>query len=72
MIPSNMKPVSSSNVDSIGYDESDEELFVKFNNGSMYVYKDVPESVWEDFQNADSKGRFIHTDLKDIYDYEKL
>lgn len=67
-----MKSVKSSNIDSIGYNESKKQLFVKFRNDTIYVYKDVPIEVWENFQNAESKGKFVYYELRNMYDYEKL
>lgn len=67
-----MKPVKSSNIDSIGYNESKKQLFVKFKNDVTYVYKDVPIEVWENFQKAESKGKFVYYELRNMYDYEKL
>jgi hypothetical protein len=37
-----MIPVSSSNIESIGYDEQNGQVYVRFLNGSLYVYKGVP------------------------------
>jgi len=67
-----MKLVKSSNIDSIGYNPEEEQLFIKFKDGSLYVYKNVSEEVWKNFQKAESKGKFVYYELKDIYDYEKL
>lgn len=67
-----MKSVKSSNIDSIGYNKEEQQLFIKFNNGSLYMYNDVPEDVWEDLQNSESKGKFVNNELKNVYDYEKL
>jgi hypothetical protein len=51
--------VSSSNVDKIAYAEDFRRLYVKFLNGSVYSYEDVTRDVWEDFQIAPSKGKFV-------------
>ena len=37
-----MEAVQSSNIESVGYDEADQEVYVKFLNGSVYVYRGVP------------------------------
>ena len=34
-----MLPVSSSNIDSIGYNEANQEVYVRFLNGTLYIYK---------------------------------
>lgn len=51
--------VKSSNVFAIGYDKERKILQVEFKKGSIYEYYDVPESVFNEFMNAESKGRFM-------------
>lgn len=46
-----------------GYDENSMTLRVKFRDGPMYGYYNVPPSVWYRFQRAQSPGRFINTTL---------
>lgn len=59
--------VSSSNVSSIGYNQTTNILGVTFHSGSTYYYHSVPQSVYHDFLNSYSKGSFVHTNLKDKY-----
>lgn len=56
--------VDSSNVDQIGYDADEREAHVIFKNGRRYVYSDVSQETWEQFQNAPSKGTFVHAELR--------
>jgi hypothetical protein len=56
----------SSNVVSIGYDPMSSEVWVEFNSGT-YVYMEVPEFIWEQFRDSDSKGSFVHSHLKPGY-----
>lgn len=67
-----MQPVSSSNVESIGYDESTEILFVRFLNGSVYQYMNVPLIVFEQLLNAPSVGSFMHRNIKEVYPYNRI
>lgn len=53
-----------------GYDENAMTLRVKFRDGDMYGYYNVPPSVWMRFQRAQSPGRFINTTLN-RYPYTK-
>lgn len=41
----NRKSVTSSNIASIGYDETSETLEIEFKNGGVYQYFDVPQGV---------------------------
>lgn len=67
-----MQPVSSSNVESIGYDPEDQVVYVRFLNQSVYIYKGVPENVFEDLKNADSVGSYLHRNYKNVYPYERI
>lgn len=65
-------PVDSSNVLEIGYDDYDGVLYVRFLNGALYYYEGVPPEVWDAFLYAPSKGKFVHTDLKNVYPYGRM
>lgn len=64
--------VGSSNIAAIGSVANDPDLYVQFNNSSIYVYHDVPEDVVQAFYDADSKGKFLNEHIKGVYDYEKI
>lgn len=65
-------PVISSNIGSIGYDDAEKTLIVSFLDASIYEYYNVPETVWWRFQTASSKGKFLWTDLRDKFMYERV
>ncbi len=67
-----MIPVSSSNISAIGYDSPSQEVYVRFLNGSLYVYRGVPEFLFDEFKNAPSYGSFLHRNFKNSYPYERL
>jgi hypothetical protein len=67
-----MQPVQSSNVARIGYEEDAEEVYVEFYNSGTYVYSGVPPIVFEDFERAPSKGKFVNEVLKPRYACHRL
>ena len=69
-----MKIVQSSNIERIGYNKEDEHLFVEFVSSdlSLYRYFGVPENVFKEFKDADSKGSYFHKEIKGNYSYEKV
>ncbi len=67
-----MIAVQSSNIESVGYDENDEEVYVKFLNGSVYVYRGVPLHDFEGLRDAPSVGSYLHRNFKNIYPYERI
>lgn len=52
-----MKPVTSSQVSSIGYDAETRIMHVQFVKGALYEYDDVPEDTHQALVNAPSIGR---------------
>jgi hypothetical protein len=67
-----MIQISSSNIESIGYDDQNQQVFVRFLNGSLYVYKGVPLHEFENLQNAPSLGSYLHRNYKNVYPYERI
>lgn len=64
--------VNSSNIESIGYDEENQEVYVKFLNGTVYAYKGVPQHEFENLRDAPSLGSYLHRNYKNIYPYERV
>lgn len=67
-----MIPVSSSNVESIGYNDRDQTLYVQFLSGSLYIYKNVPSFEFENLRNAPSIGSYLNRNIKGAYSYERI
>ena len=65
-----MIPVSSSNVQSIGFDKESETLYVKFPNGT-YAYQGVDEGTYQAFLGAGSKGQFLDRNIKGQFPYSR-
>lgn len=61
-----MYDVDSSNVEAIGYDEGQQQLYVRFlsNGHPVYRYEGVPSQYWDALLQADSKGSWLHWFLK--------
>lgn len=51
------------------YDSLDGTLTVEFRNGTAIEYYDVPASVIEEFDDAESKGRFFNDRIRDCYTF---
>lgn len=62
--------VESSNVISIGYEEDSSTLEVEFNSG-IYRYYDVPSYIYNELMRSDSKGSYLHQNIKSNYSYER-
>ena len=66
------EPVSSSNLQSIGYDEASQTLEIEFLNGGVYQYFDVPSKVHTELMNAASHGQYLAQNIKGFYRYSKV
>lgn len=64
--------VDSSTIADVGYEQATMTLEVGFRNGSVYQYFDVPETVYQEFMCASSKGKFLHANIKNNYRYVKV
>lgn len=67
-----MIPVNSSNISMIGYDESQNNLVIEFNNGRAYEYYGVPQYVFDEFLNAGSKGQYANQNIYKNYSQNKI
>lgn len=67
-----MIPVSSSNVESIGYDADTQTLQIRFLSGGVYIYRNVPQMEYEQLINAPSIGSYLNRNIKGSYAYEKI
>lgn len=65
-----MIPVSSSNLAAVGYENG--ILYIRFNNGRLYTYSNVPEHIYQGLMNASSHGRYFNAYIKGVYPYREL
>lgn len=68
----NRKPVTSSNLASIGYDEDTNTLEIEFQSGAVYQYFDVPFAVYDGLMEADSHGKYLAQRIKGQYRYVRV
>jgi len=59
-----MIPVSSSNVQAIGYNEASQVLYVRFSSNTLYSYQGVPIAEFYGLQNAPSVGGYLNANIK--------
>lgn len=68
-----MQPVESTSIAQIGYDGTSSRLYLRFReDGDIYVYYLVPRQVFQALLESTSKGRFVNTEVKPHYPYDKL
>lgn len=65
-------PVASSNIASVGYEDSSQTLEVEFQSGAVYQYFDVPRGVFDGLIAAASKGGFLYEQIRGVYRYARV
>jgi hypothetical protein len=53
------------------YDSATHVLEVEFTTGAVYEYFDVPQTVYQDFRAAPSRGRFFSYHFRDKFPYRQ-
>lgn len=66
-----MKQVTSSHVNAVGYDAGKQELHVEYKNGTKFVYKDVPGDKAQQVMNSHSIGKALHSMVRGQHDHEQ-
>lgn len=64
---------SSGNILKTTYFPNAHRLYIAFSRGDTYSYGNINPELYEEFENADSHGKFFHSRLKkpDIYPTRK-
>lgn len=70
--PQVMQDVSSSAIRGIGYDGGSQQLTVTFNSGRSYAYAGVPYQRYTAFEQANSKGRYFNSAIRNRYPYKRV
>jgi hypothetical protein len=63
------KPVYSSNVQEVAYDEEKKELYITWTRGKRSVYSGVPAELAVDLSNAPSVGTMLNQEIKPYYQH---
>jgi KTSC domain len=61
------EPISSSGLAAVGYSKRRHILEIKFVNGAVYRYLNVPPSIYRDLMSAVSKGRYYDSNIRGNY-----
>lgn len=65
-----LNEVVSSNIKAVGL--TDKGLIVQFQSGVKYLYEGVTKKVYDQLMEAESKGKFINTNIKGNYNFTKV
>jgi len=65
-------PLESSVIDAARYRSDAEELDIRFTNGHIYRYAEVPGAVVRQLIEAESAGEYFNLAIRDSYEYRQL
>ena len=60
---------NSDNVLKTTYFPSMQRLYIAFNRGHTYSYGNISNELYDEFENADSQGKFFYKNIKDKKEY---
>ena len=63
--------IDSSIISEVSYNQETKKLGIEYLGTNKYEYDEVPETVFFDIMNAESKGKYINS-IKDEYEFVKL
>jgi hypothetical protein len=66
------KKVTSSNIESVGYDPSTKQMHVEFRGGSIYNHDDVSQETYDALMSSESKGAHYHKAIKGKFKVQRL
>ena len=66
------KPITSSDLASVGYDERARVLEIEFHSGGIYRYLDVPKEIFDALLAAESKGRFFAARIRNQFRFQMV
>lgn len=64
--------VVSTTILSVGYEPNSNTLEVEFKSGGIYQYYNVPEPLFQALMDSDSKGKFLHANIKSAFAYSRV
>ena len=62
---------NSSTISTGRYYTENKTLVLIYTNGGIYEYEDVPLFYWRGLLDAESKGKFINTNIKRLFKFNK-
>ena len=59
-------------IDHFSYHAESSELKITFLSGKVYIYKSVPDEVFQGLKTAGSKGQYFNVFVKHKYKFKRL
>ena len=66
------EPFESKLLASSAYDAGKHTLYLRFRSGEVYRYFDFPQAQYREFLDAESRGRYFLSHIRNHFPYERL
>jgi hypothetical protein len=66
------QPFESTLLISAAYDSGEHTLYLRFRSGEVYRYFEFPDAQYHDFLDAQSRGRYFLSHIRNQFRYERL
>jgi HTH-type transcriptional regulator / antitoxin HigA len=70
--PNGARRIGSTAITDVRYEAERRRLYITFVGGKTYVYKRVPAGVYQDFEDASSRGGFFNRQIRDRYPFHEV
>jgi hypothetical protein len=66
------RALESTTMRSVGYDRTEQVLEVEFQSGAVYQYLNVPPAISKELLDAESKGQYFNSEIRDSYEFVRV
>ena len=66
------QPIESKMFTAAAYDSTRHILYLRFTSGEVYRYFEFPATQYWEFLQAESRGRYFLSHIRDLFPYERL
>ena len=64
--------VVSSNIQAVRYNKAEEILHIRFRDGGIYEFIDVPSNIYLGFMTSPSKGKYFHANIRGVFQSTRI
>jgi hypothetical protein len=66
------KPLDSKMLAAVAYEPEPRTLYLRFRSGQVYGYFEVPENQYQEFLQAESRGRYFLSHIRGRFRYQRI
>jgi hypothetical protein len=70
--PTDWQPLESKMLAAVAYEPKPRTLYLRFRSGEVYGYFEVPENQYQEFLQAESRGRYFLSHIRGRFRYQRI